>query len=143
MQCKDKKYVINIVGNSKFYSLKNQKFVSKQITMLNFLFLTMLSLASLASAQECLIQGRCVNSQLIHLTGAGSATDCLQDCKDFPGCQWYSFKERSKTICELFSDCNEISTNDCDHCVSGQVQCDLINCNLPGYCTVSITRITT
>ena len=109
--------------------------------MLSFLFLTMLSLGSLASAQNCLIQGRCVNSHLIQLTGAGSATDCLQDCKDFQGCQWYSFKQRSKTTCELFSDCNEISTDDCDQCQTGEVSCDLIQCDLPGFCTVSNTRL--
>ena len=124
---------------SNFYSLKIQNFVNKQIIMLSFLFLTMLSLGSLVSAQNCLIQGRCVNSHLIQLTGAGSATDCLQDCKDFQGCQWYSFKQRSKTTCELFSDCNEISTDDCDQCQTGEVSCDLIQCDLSGLCTVSKT----
>ena len=123
-QCKDKEYLINIVKN-----------FSKQITMLNFLYLTILSLGSLALAQECFIQGRCINSHLIQLTDAGSATDCLQDCKDFQGCQWYSFNQRSQTTCELFSDCNEITTNDCDHCQTGQVSCDL------SFCKISFKRI--
>ena len=124
-QSKDKEYLINIVEN--FALLFT---VSKQITMLNFLYLAILSLGSLVSAQECLIQGRCINSHLIQLTNAGSATVCLQDCKDFQGCLWYSFNQRSQTTCELFSDCNEITTNDCDHCQTGQVSCDLSFCKI-------------
>ena len=81
---------------------------------------------SLASAQECNINGICINSNLLDLTNATSGIKCLEDCKEFPGCQWYSFNQGLETTCELLDECNELSTEDCDHCESGQVDCDLI-----------------
>ena len=80
---------------------------------------------SLASAQECNINGICINSNLLDLTNATSGIKCLEDCKEFPGCQWYSFNQGLETTCELLDECNELSTEDCDHCESGQVNCDL------------------
>ena len=79
---------------------------------------------SLISAQECNINGICINSNLLDRTNATSGRECLQDCKEFHGCEWYSFN--LTTSCELLSNCNEISTENCTICESGQVNCDLI-----------------
>ena len=102
------------------------------------LLLVFLLGTALASAQECQLSGRCINSNLVSLTAADSSTQCLQDCKDYAGCHWYTYKEKVRTICELFADCNELSTEDCDFCVSGQKECDLYQCDIPGFCTVSL-----
>ena len=81
---------------------------------------------SLISAQECNINGICINSNLLDRTNATSGSACLQDCKEFQGCKWYSFKQGTTTSCELLSNCNELSTENCTLCESGQVNCDLI-----------------
>ena len=78
------------------------------------------------SAQECNINGICINSNLLDLTNATSGRECLQDCKSLLGCEWYSFKQGTTTSCELLSNCNELSDEDCTACESGQVNCDLI-----------------
>ena len=96
--------------------------------------LLLLMFFAFASAQDCHLNGRCVRSDLIKLTAAASTTECLQDCKNFPGCQWYSYKQRTRTTCQLFSNCNELSMEDCDYCESGQVGCQLYTCDQLGFC---------
>jgi len=92
----------------------------------NMLFLIWIGIISLASAQECNIHGICIDSDLLDFTNATSGTECLQDCKDFSGCEWYSFNQGSEYTCALLANCNELSTEDCDNCESGQVDCNLI-----------------
>ena len=81
---------------------------------------------SLAFALECNIHGRCINSDILELTNATSGNECHQNCKNVQGCEWYTFDQGAKNTCELFTNCNELSIEDCDNCESGQVDCILI-----------------
>ena len=65
---------------------------------------------------------------------------CLQLCKDYPGCKWYTFDPTLKD-CELFEYCKTISSVDCPHCLTGEVDCHIFQCSVPGICQVKLSRI--
>ncbi len=87
-------------------------------------------------AETCNADGQCINSTLLKILTASNSTECLDDCKDYDGCNWFSYQPQGK-LCELFANCNEISVDDCLDCVTGEVTCDDLQCNIPGQCQVS------
>ena len=45
--------------------------------------------------------------------------ECLSACSDTPNCTWFSSDENSG-FCGLFATCDDISTEDCAECISGE-----------------------
>ena len=92
------------------------------------------------SAQQCDVEGECFNATLIGISIANNAKQCLKACKqaeDISGCNWYSFNPQTQ-ICEFLDNCDDIQTDTCPNCVSGQVSCPIYECNLHGLCMGNI-----
>ena len=89
---------------------------------------------TLASAEQCFVPGRCEHSDLIHATITDNPTDCLHACQTNPGCQWFS-NDKTDGFCMEFSNCIELTTEQCQNCISGQKTClDPLQCSVVGEC---------
>ena len=84
----------------------------------------------------CNEPGQCTNSTIITITQALSALECLNDCKAQPGCNFYTFNPELDNLCELFDECENLTTAGCTECVSGNVNCSGVQCGLMGLCQV-------
>ena len=86
----------------------------------------------------CYEKGECLYSNLLEVTYASSAQNCLKDCRDFNGCKWFTYKQNHQ-LCELFESCEYLTGNECgEDCITGQVSCPDEQCGLNGRCQVKI-----
>ncbi len=130
--------------------------------MRNFVlvFLVFLSIQLIVKCEEkCHAEGKCAGDELTTYTDTASEMvkshnvssktffnpssglqDCLIHCKDYPGCQWYSFYPE-RTYCWLYSKCDTISAADCSTCSTGEVSCPLPTCSVPGGCQVGLNPV--
>ena len=86
----------------------------------------------------CYENGECLNSNLIDVTYVNTTVQCLEDCKNTEGCQWFTYKfpPYRQPFCEHFESCNVWST-DCTNCTVGHVTCPEQECNILGRCKVT------
>ena len=87
-------------------------------------------------ALTCFEKGECLNSYLLDVAETESPQQCLVQCKQTQGCNWFTLNPFFNH-CELFSDCLTFSEASCPECISGEVGCSAYNCNIPGRCQVS------
>ena len=62
------------------------------------------------------------NALRLQTVGSAESFDqyeCLSTCSDTPDCTWFSSDENSG-FCGLFATCDDISTEDCAECISGE-----------------------
>ncbi len=102
---------------------------------------TRLLLAALAasvsvSAQEdsigCFVQGQCQESIFLDQDLADDAYQCLSFCQATEDCSYFTYFTDT-TACVAFLDCNTFDQS-CDNCVSGQVDCEALQCFVEGEC---------
>ena len=82
--------------------------------------------------QQCYVPGIC-SGQLLGSLESHDRYQCLSACTDLRDCTWFSSNEKDG-FCGLFQTCNEVSTEDCPECVSGEYTCPVLRCNLEGEC---------
>ena len=85
-----------------------------------------------SSAQQCYVPGICIG-QLLGAFEAYDRYQCLSVCSNFRDCTWFSSNEEDG-FCGLYKTCDEVSTEDCPQCVSGEYTCEVLSCNLVGEC---------
>ncbi len=108
---------------------------------------------SLGASLACSKPGQCIDGTLITIMEAGTEKvgpdprstltvttllylqECLGNCKNTTDCQWYTYLQ-SPNECELFRDCDTVSTDNCPSCISGEVNCTINECGLNGICQV-------
>jgi len=81
---------------------------------------------------ECDVPGECIG-QLIGFTSQDTSPDCLSTCKGTEGCTWYTFRPEEK-ICNIMQTCTEVDEDNCESCISGEVECPVGLCGEPGLC---------
>ncbi len=97
------------------------------------------------STEFCFVHGECIEGSFTGMSLQKSDIYCLKYCQ-FQNFNFnskithFSFDPKTK-ICEMFSDCNQISTSDCPQCISGHVDCTYEACNQPGLCEVTFYEI--
>lgn len=79
----------------------------------------------------CFVDGECLDALLVAATVLGSPSECLEFCRGKPECQYYTHYE-SQQSCFAFHNCSEVSDDDCDDCVSGDVECENLTCDVSG-----------
>ena len=84
---------------------------------------------------QCSVPGECIHSDLIRPEVVNNEKECLSNCKAEANCKWYTHNKNT-TTCMLLENCKELSTEECDICVSGEKGCDLYQCGIQGSCQV-------
>lgn len=64
--------------------------------------------------------GECRRSSFIRESVTLGENPCLHFCQRVTGCQWFTY-DPNDSVCLTFSDCNELVTEECPDCLSGQV----------------------
>ena len=57
-------------------------------------------------------------------------------------CLWFTAYD-SDDVCGLFKDCEEVNAASCPQCVSGEVACSALQCDLPGQCEGTLIHLVT
>ena len=105
----------------------------------NFVALVIFLLAevSVTFGLQCNLAQACTNGNLFKIIDSQNSIECLTNCKELEICGFYTFLSDSSTAnCELFENCHE--TEPCSNCISGEVDCPNISCQLPGLCMVNL-----
>ena len=90
---------------------------------------------------ECDVLGQCL-AVPVGTNVESNQDDCLQDCKDLDGCEWYTF-DTSSGVCLLFADCPNIDES-CGTCISGEDDCESSGTTeLPESTTTTVMDSTT
>merc|ERR1712027_3038 len=84
-------------------------------------------------AEQCFDLGQCKNSIALGATTADSTNQCLQLCKETTGCEYLTF-DHTNGACLLYTECTSLGTEECEQCLSGPVNCNYIECGIPGQC---------
>ncbi len=105
------------------------------VNLFSIIAAILLGAPAFALGQNCTLQGQCQKSFLLRETSAPTEQDCLIECKTNSDCKWYSFNP-TFLLCKLFSECNELTSDNCKGCVSGEARCADLNCGLQGVCEV-------
>ena len=86
----------------------------------------------------CYEIGECLFTNLIDVTYVNTTVQCLEDCKNTEGCQWFTYKFPAyrQPFCELFT-LSCVWSNDCTNCTIGHVTCPEQQCNILGRCKVT------
>ena len=63
--------------------------------------------------------------------GFGSPAECLVQCRDTVDCQYFTYYERDG-VCFSFINCKNFTSALCQDCISGDVECSDVECNLAG-----------
>ena len=90
---------------------------------------------TVVTANQCRINGECVDSDVVTEFYADNSKECLRACKNTTNYQWYTYVN-SANFCFIFSNCNEIRNDTCFDCISGEVTCPDTDCDLTGICEV-------
>jgi len=81
------------------------------------------------------ISGECIGQFLHAEIDVPSQEDCLNICKEFQRCNWFTYIQSSLS-CLLFSDCQTLDET-CLDCISGESRCTMPD---DGKETLEITR---
>ena len=103
-----------------------------------FLLLILAILPSL-NAQECNLQGRCLDGSLLNANVVASRNKCQDFCEETKDCQFFTFNAEDNFFCELYDKCDLTSGFGCKTCVSNEVTCDIEaenRCFVNGLCKV-------
>ncbi len=76
----------------------------------------------------CNEPGECVDADFVGSTATEDADECLEECQDDRDCFWFEF-DSSDNVCVLFENCPEIDDRDCDTCVVGERECEVVGGN--------------
>jgi len=98
-----------------------------------FRILISFALIQFSLAQQCFDLGQCKNSIALGATTADSTNQCLQLCKETSGCEYLTF-DHTNGACLLYTECTSLGTEECEQCLSGPVNCNYIECGIPGQC---------
>ncbi len=60
---------------------------------------------------------------------------CLRKCQNWDDCKWYTY-DPTLEDCLLFESCSTVSDDDCQSCLSGEVNCEAFKCGEKGLCQV-------
>ena len=71
---------------------------------------------------ECAEQGFCTDSLYLASGYVQDAKECLEFCRNWTGCNWFSFDGSANNFCELTSDCPNVDKT-CTDCTYGPVEC--------------------
>lgn len=106
---------------------------------------TQVSLGSTTTAEaekQCNVKGECQGKVVGFSFDPTSIEECQKYCQGFPDLNptitWVTYSSE-KNFCECFEDCNDGPelTAKCPDCVSSELDCQIIQCFVPGLCTVS------
>ena len=96
----------------------------------------LLAISSHSQEIGCFVDGECSGGVIVGNSQAANSNDCLLDCKDNPDCHYFTFLG-DIPACLLYDTCPELSTSDCEECVSGDVACEDngdVQCSVTGLC---------
>ena len=79
----------------------------------------------------CFVEGECLNALLVAATVLESPSECLEFCRGKSECQYFTYYETQQS-CFAFHNCPEISDDQCEDCVSGDVECENLICDASG-----------
>lgn len=84
----------------------------------------------------CFMPGECVESSIVSLIFPETVEECLDWCKHTESCLYFTHYQVD-FVCLLLSECSGgLSTANCKDCVSGDVKCEMMECNEPGKCVL-------
>ena len=89
---------------------------------------------------KCFVQGECLNSQFIKGASVADDKGCLAFCQgevQQQGCEWWTY-DANLNYCSTFSNCDQLSVETCETCVSGENECSGLTCFVPGQCQVRL-----
>ena len=92
-------------------------------------------LLHLTSSLICYTPGQCLDSNFVGAIPANEINECLLSCKENIKCYWSTFYPEFSS-CNLFSECNDLNNSQCTDCLTSKKECDIIQCDLEGFCTV-------
>ena len=78
--------------------------------------------AQASNSIGCFVQGECANSLYVEYADSPDAQACLEFCRSILNCHQFTHYADSNG-CFAFLNCNELSTNTCDDCLSGDAVC--------------------
>ena len=82
----------------------------------------------------CYVPGECKSSQYTDATsGLNSSTLCHEFCIAIDDCKFFTFFGNDR-LCLAFTNCIDFDANSCDNCTSGDRDCNLRQCFVPGKC---------
>ena len=103
--------------------------------MKSAVFIATLGLLSASNAQKndigCFRPGACINSFEVGRSLTATAQACLLECNTVAACAEWSYFEASSE-CVLFASCNTFSETICTDCLSGDKECDGLQCFIEG-----------
>ena len=79
----------------------------------------------------CFVPGECVEGIVSGVAVVNSVGECVDFCQSATSCQYFSFNPTDK-ICLTYDSCPELSTDNCDSCVSGNKGCPNQICGFHG-----------
>ena len=85
-----------------------------------------------AHSQQCYVPGECIG-QLVGSFQSYDRYECLSVCSNVRDCTWFS-SNGENGFCGLFETCEEVSTENCSQCVSGESNCEVLRCGIVGEC---------
>ena len=85
-----------------------------------------------AHSQQCYVPGECIG-QLVGSFQSYDRYECLSVCSNVRDCTWFS-SNGENGFCGLFETCEEVSTENCSQCVSGEYNCEVLRCGIIGEC---------
>ena len=89
-----------------------------------------------AFTMTCYEPGQCINSKFIGAAPANAINECIMNCKNNSNCAWNTYNPNIN-FCNMFSDCMELDDIQCKGCLTNQKGCDIIECDIIGFCKVS------
>ena len=83
---------------------------------------------------QCFTTGECKESVGLGATFTPTQDTCINYCRDqVRNCKWVTFIPGPDTnYCELFANCNYLSNEYCEVCISGEIDCAI--CWVTGQC---------
>ena len=102
---------------------------------LKIFFASLLVLPAFNHAKQCSVPGQCTDSTILKAFKIETKELCLEEAKQTPNCTWYTFHPKYE-LCELFSECNSLTEDNCDECTSGESTCVPYKCEIQGFCQV-------
>ena len=94
----------------------------------------LLFLASAAVAQEeeigCYERGECLESVNVGFGLSDSVQECHKFCQGTTDCNYFTHYS-DESLCFMFLDCAEFPGSNCTDCVTAEVTCDNLQCDIP------------
>ena len=78
--------------------------------------------AAQSTSVGCFVEGECASSLFVEYTNTEDAQSCLEFCRTVLNCHHFTHYADSDA-CFAFLNCNELSANSCDDCLSGDAVC--------------------